>query len=247
MRRTLVFCSLLGCAANDGDGGMIVLNNSATAADTCSFTADVNEPFLASGTLVLNSPSPYLLTPLIQSKITPVMGMELQQTIEFRGAKIDLDIPTIKTHAGGTTNTYSFDSSELSTMHDQGITHFKSLFSGSVGPQGFANVAFDIVPLELLDAINAKIGSDPGSLDAEVVANITVFGDIGGNEVDSDLFVYPVTVCTDCITNIIGSCDMVPTGTTVRIGDPCNPFQDGVVDCCISGNTTVCPAPVPTM
>src|SRR5689334_25117192 len=121
MQRTLVLCFLLGCAANTGDGGMIVLNNSASAAGMCSFTADVNEPFKTSGTLVLGSPTPYLLTPLIQSKITPIMGQELQQTIEFRSAKIDLDIPAISTHANGMTNTYTFDASELASMHDEGI------------------------------------------------------------------------------------------------------------------------------
>jgi hypothetical protein len=247
MQRTLVLCFLLGCAANTGDGGMIVLNNSASAADMCSFTADVNEPFKTNGALFLQSPAPYLLTPLIQSKIDPIMGQELQQTIEFRSAHVDLDIPTISTHVNGTTTTYSFDASELATMHDEGITHFKSLFSGSVGPKGFANVAFDIVPLALLDAIAAKIGGDGGTLDAQIVANIVVVGDLGGDEVDSDLFVYPVTVCTDCIVNPIGDCSLVPTGATVRTGDPCNPFQDGLVDCCTSGNTTVCPAPVPSM
>ena len=243
MRRTLVLCFLLGCAANTGDGGMIVLNNSASAEGACSFTADVNEPFKTSGTLVLQSPAPYLLTPLIQSKITPIMGQELQQTIEFRSAKIDLEIPSITTHSPGTTNSYTFTDGELATMHDEGITHFKSLFSGSVGPNGFANVAFDIVPLALLDAIAAKVAGDDGTLTAQVVANIVVVGDLGGDEVDSDLFVYPVTICTDCITNTIGPCDMVPTGTTVRTGDPCNPFQDGLVDFCTSGGATVCPAP----
>ena len=246
MRRTLVLCFLLGCAANNGDGGMIVLNNSAAAAGSCAFMADVNEPFKTSGIISVGSPAPYLLTPLIQSKIQPIMGQELQQTIEFRGARIDLDIPSIKTHGGGTTNVYTFDNSELSTLHDQGVTHFKSLFSGSVGPQGFANVAFNIVPLELLDAIAAKISGDTGTLDAQIVANITAYGDIGGDEVDADLFVYPVTVCSNCIVNVVGTCPL-PSGTMILTGDPCNPFQDGLVDCCLDGSVTVCPAPIATM
>jgi hypothetical protein len=246
MRRTLCLLFLFGCAAKTGDGGMIVLSNSAATTDMCSFTADPNEPFISSGTIVLTSPAPYLLTPLIESKIDAIMGQELQQTIEFRGAKIDIVIETIQTHAGTTTNSYTFDSSELSMMHDEGITHFQSLFSGTLGPKAFANVSFDIVPLALLDAIATKIAGDSGTLSALLKVTIVIFGDLGGDEVDGDQFVYPVTVCTNCVVNPLGTCP-AKNGTMVRAGNPCNPFQDGVVDCCLMGNQLVCPAPVATM
>src|SRR5262245_37229857 len=110
MRRPLVLLLfLIGCAADNGNGGMFVLNNSA-AVSTWSFVGDQNQPFKTMGALNLTSPAPYLLTPLIESKIDAIMGMELDRTIAFRGAKIDLEIINpITTRTGlGMTSSFTF-------------------------------------------------------------------------------------------------------------------------------------------
>jgi hypothetical protein len=240
---------------------MIILNNSAPPADLCAFTADVNEPFITNGTLLLTARVPYVLTPLIQSKIDAAMGEELQRTLEFRGARIDLAVGTadnpIKVEGGGTTQTFTFTDTELAQLHDDGVTHFKSLFSGSLPPNGgFANVAFNIVPVQLLDAISQKVAGTTGNVDAEVVASIVPYGDIGGDNIDGDIFVYPVDVCTGCIANqVINNAGTGPepcplaSGTIIRTGNPCNIFQDGIVDCCtanvgMANESLVCPATI---
>jgi len=50
-----------------------------------------------------------------------------------------------------------------------------------------------------------------------------------------------VTICNDCVLQNIGTCGMV---TPMGAANPCNPFQDGVLDCCtVMGTSTVqCPA-----
>jgi hypothetical protein len=50
-----------------------------------------------------------------------------------------------------------------------------------------------------------------------------------------------VTVCSDCIINDLGACG---TKAAQNLGDPCNPYQDGIVDCCdTAGGGLICPAP----
>jgi hypothetical protein len=65
----------------------------------------------------------------------------------------------------------------------------------------------------------------------------TIHGDLGGDEVSASPFHFPISVCTDCVVNIVGACPAAGTQT----GNPCNVFQDGVVDCCTSGSQLVCP------
>jgi hypothetical protein len=87
----------------------------------------------------------------------------------------------------------------------------------------------------------AQAAGGSSSFHAQVVATVKVFGTLSGDRVESLPFKYPVTVCNDCIINILpGTC---PSTGTIRLGDPCNVFQDVPVDCCMetNGNLT-CPA-----
>jgi hypothetical protein len=69
-----------------------------------------------------------------------------------------------------------------------------------------------------------------------------IFGDFYGEEIESENFTYPVTVCSDCVVGGIFPACPVPATATVRTGNPCNPFQDGIVDCCDTGAGLLCPA-----
>jgi hypothetical protein len=75
-----------------------------------------------------------------------------------------------------------------------------------------------------------------------VLANVEAFGDLQGTEIVADPYQYPVTICNDCVVNNLGACSALPVGTIARTGNPCNPFQDGIVDCCEGTNGPVCPA-----
>ena len=86
----------------------------------------------------------------------------------------------------------------------------------------------------------------------ETVLDVRVqfFGTRSGDDVSSNTFRYPVTVCHDCLTNVLGPCAALPTDVEIRDGGACGPDQDGVIDCCLAADLTtrVCPAvpPVPT-
>ena len=176
-------------------------------------TSAADQPFLAHGAIAAGSPAGYLLTPLIQSRIEATVGHELERTIHLEGANII-----------------------LSTVGSDGklvqVAKFTSLFSGSLKPQSTVNVAFDLIP-----AASLNVGAN-----TEFNANVTVFGTLGGGRVDAEPFDYPVTVCTNCIINNLGTCATAATATNK--GNPCNPFQDGVVDCCTDTNGLRCPGPL---
>ena len=243
------------CVATSGDEGFVIRNNLAPNEGNCAFTATASAPFVSRGTLTSRATSPYILTPLIESRISAAMGQENLRTVALMGAKIDLSIGpiTVEDLQGNVTFTCSaegpnacFSEAERATLADAGVTKFRTPFAAPLPPNGgLASAVFDIVPTTTVSEIERKVGAlAAGSrMSALVLATATIYGRLGGSELDGLPFDYPVTVCSDCVVNDLGPCAGVAEDFEPRTGNPCNPFQDGVVDCCIgTGGALTCPA-----
>lgn len=248
-----VVLAAAGCA-DTGDEGFVIRNNLAATGTTCTFTATTASPFQSRGTLSTSSPVPYLLTPLIQSRITAAVGQENLRTVALAGAKVDLEVGpiTVEDANGGLVFSCAaeganacFDDAARTALAAAGTTKFRSLFSAPLAPNsGLTSASFDLVPTAVIREIERKAGALAAGarLHAQVVATATVYGDLNGTEVEGLPFVYPVTVCNDCVVNVVGTCAATPKTFMARPGNPCNRFQDGVLDCCTNGATLVCPA-----
>jgi hypothetical protein len=232
----LLVGSLSACA-DKGDEGMFILNNTAPPAGaTCMLTGDPAQPLIAAGEisyLAAAAGTGYVFTPLIESRITANMGDEALRTIHLEGANV-----TVAVANGGMSQSYT------------------ALFAGSVAPNGGStNVAFEVLPASSISALgmaNAVSGTN-----TEVVASITVYGTLGGGRIDGEPFQYPITIVAPGkgIVTGVGSMDTVASGgiscgaTTLPAASTttngCNPYQDGVLSCCLSnvGGTVheVCP------
>jgi hypothetical protein len=170
------------------------------------------------------------------------------------GAKIDLEIGpiTVEDAEGGLVFSCAaeganacFSESEAAALAAAGTTKFRSLFSAPLAPNGgLTSAAFDLVPTAALREIERKAGAIAAGarLHAQIVATAQLYGDLNGSEVEGVPFVYPVTACNDCVVNVVGTCAATPATFKPRTGNPCNPFQDGAVDCCSNGAALVCPA-----
>lgn len=237
MRVTLISIFALVACAEQGDEGMYVLNNTAVT-DKCVLTGTTSQPFMSHGEIYAFGDQGYFLTPLIQSRLVSPEGVDpIQNTIQLRSANIEL---TLKAVTVGLTN----------TQPDTSLGSLTALFSGALPPSGSVNVGFELIPLSILSNVVINAG-DPNtaSIRAEILASVTIIGDINGNEVTSSPFVYPVTACNDCIVRVYVdstgtplTCP-VPNTLSPSTGNACNHWQDGVVDCCRDGaGALVCPA-----
>jgi hypothetical protein len=65
-----------------------------------------------------------------------------------------------------------------------------------------------------------------------------------GASMTSDPFNYPLQVCSGCLIGNEGPCPFKSQPT--NLGNPCNPAQDQVVDCCTLNGALICPAVVST-
>jgi len=223
--------ALVACV-DTGDEGIYVVTNTAVTGGSCSLSGDPSQPQIGHGTINADSPIAYVMTPLIKSKILPVEGVDnSQKTVQLRGADVTLTLKavSIENPPG------SFTSTNPNTALGE---PFSVLFSGALGPAASVNSFVDIIPPQQLRAIGAMAGG--GAINAEVLAEVVIKGDLNGDEIKSQPFFYPVTVCNDCVVNIVGAC---PVTGMIRGGNACNPFQDGIVDCCTETSGAVsCPA-----
>lgn len=222
---TLAPFALVGCLANTGDEGMFIVNNTAVTGTTCTLTGMTGQPFTAAGIIAAGSPSGYFFTPLIESRITADLTMAdqvEQRTITLEGAHISLSA------TGATGQSVAIAE-----------PNYDALFAATVPPLGDVNVGFELIS-------KATIASFGTTMPAEIEARVIIYGKMGGGDLTGTPFTYPVTICEDCVVNILpGGCGVAAAAT--NLGDPCNVFQDGVVDCCSNpDNTVTCPSPAPS-
>lgn len=220
---------MIACVSS-GDEGMVVLSNQAVTG-ACSLTSNPTNAQIGHGTIFSGGSEPYVLTPLIQSRIVQMDGVDQStRTIQLRGADVTLTLKSITLEdAGGAITT---------TTKNMMFPSFSLLFAGSLPPSGYASAFIDIIPVSILREIDA-MGTGV-RMDAEVLAEVTVKGELGDKTIAAEPYFYPVNVCNQCVVNVIGAC---PVTGSVRTGNACNVFQDGVVDCCTEDTGVVsCPA-----
>ena len=112
---------------------------------------------------------------------------------------------------------------------------------------GVTDGAFEAVPAALLAAIVGVKGT--ATFRTELIVKATVFGEMAGDDVTSNEFQFPITVCSDCVLNVLRDAMDAPVACPAMMeiankGNSCNVFQDGVVDCCTKSGMLICPAPV---
>lgn len=237
MQRTLIMmCLGLGlaaCAADNGDEGIFISKN-VTPGEGCTFSSSPTELFNPHGTVSIFSPEGYRMFPQLVSKITASATNVSARTIQVKGSRVDIEI--LDPSLGG--------------ISGDGITRFDSRFAAPLSPNGgITDAAFEAIPSAFLQAVAQAKGITPMSTErfmTEVIVHAKVYGDLAGSEVVSQDYEYPVTICNNCVTKVLGTCPL-PLGTMVLAPtNPCSAYQDGLSDCCVSDGKVVCPGVVAT-
>jgi hypothetical protein len=217
--------ALAACTASEGDEGIFISKNVAPATG-CTFSASASELFLTHGTMSLAGSS-YKVHPQMVSKITATDTNVQARTILVRGARVDIEL------------------TDSSVTVPDSVLHFESRFAAPIAPNGgITDAEFVGLSSEFIDAMRTAYGGTK-DFETEVIINAVVFGDLSGSEVTSQKFQFPVTVCTNCVVNVRGTCPL-PAGTTVQSSPGvCSQFQDGYSECCtLASGELQCPATV---
>lgn len=195
------------CTTDGGSTFFIVQNQVPT--EGCQISPDVGSTFLSKGVVEGDFARGYLFTPVVRSLFSESENPDVNRGIIVSGADVSL----------------SFPSGELDD-----IPTFRQSFSMYIPQGGSSSVGFDIIPGPYLADIAAAIPGDTGVI--QVRAEINMFGDADGRDVDAETFIYNVDVCRGCLATFYGLCSELPDGTTFDQGGACDVFQDAQVDCC---------------
>ena len=195
------------CTTDGGSTFFIVQNQ--VPEEGCQISPDVGSSFLSKGVVEADFARGYLFTPVVRSLFSESENPDVNRGIIVSGADVSL----------------SFPSGELDD-----IPTFRQSFSMYIPQGGSSSVGFDIIPGPYLADIAAAIPGESGVI--QVRAEINMFGEADGRDVDAETFFYNVDVCRGCLATFYGPCSELPEGTTFDQGGACDVFQDAQVDCC---------------
>ena len=216
-----------GCTTDSG-GSMIIVQNQVPD-DGCIIPSSQSATFRGRGIIDVQAGEGYVFTPLLQSLVLENTTSDSPRVVAVRGADVDLSFPD-----------GFFSAEEETELQGSRLTRFSTAFSGSVFPGAFTSFGFVIVPRGLLERLDVELGSGE---QVAVTAEVTVFGELDGDDVDSVPFIYPVDVCDGCMRIDNGDCTSLGDNFEPLEGGECNLLQDVQVDCCTVGGAVRCPVP----
>lgn len=206
-----------GCT--DGGQSILIVQNQVPG-DACSLNASGAGVGLGRGVIDVASPSGYVFNPVVRNLSQQPLATENGTRIAFiEGFDVDITYPG----AGSCTS-------------DASLTTFSRPIGLTVDPSGTGVVSVEIVPQELLASCSV---SGDGRID--LTAEVTMFGQMDGGDIETNTFPYPIQVCDGCTRVNLGLCTEFTA--PVLTGNGCNAYQDFELSCCQSSTgATVCPA-----
>jgi hypothetical protein len=123
------------------------------------------------------------------------------------------------------------------------LVHYQIPWSGGV-PSGGGQLSaiVDAFPVPLAQALGGAggFGTQPT---VTVDLQIQALGKTNsGQNMTSDPFHFPLHLCSGCLVGSVTPCPF--SGTPTHLGNPCNPAQDELIDCCTDNGALICPPPV---
>ena len=219
--------ALGGSACTDGGSPLVIRQNNAPGEESCIAAPSLTTISLTRGRIDTRGGAPFYLTPLVQNYASSDGGIyTAQRTILLEGARVEMSF----------VDGDLFTGAEQSALAADGLTRFESHFSAPVDPdEGLATLGFELIQSGLLEAIDGKLAAGESTL---ITTTTTIYGTMGGGDVESQAFPYTVEVCKGCLSVSAGACPL-PADTEISPGDSCG---GGLVTCCDDGGTLVCPA-----
>jgi hypothetical protein len=231
----------LGCGKVPGQ--FIILDNKVPSA-TCTVTADPGATSLVSGLMdvsIVNDAAltAYLTIPLMENDLPPPSAGQFVDGNRIALSSFDVDLHLVSNPSHPPDVVTLFQGLE---GNQDPLVHFNVPTSGSVPSGGGHSASFiDSFPASLARTIRNFNDLPPGS-QLQVEIRLSARGSTLAGAIQSDDFVFPISVCNGCLVSSLSTC---PVKTPpVSKGNPCNVSQDAFVDCCMLGTELVCPSVV---
>jgi hypothetical protein len=203
----------------------------------CSYTTSQTSAFLFSGTYDVGLGASYPLVMQLGNQMLPRSTGVAADPIHAESSRISLQGADITiTHPDGSA-VQRADGSNAS---------FETLGSafvdvGSGGTPGLGILGVTGIDQGTTKALCTQL-TDPGQR-IDLVLNVKVFGKtLGGTDVESQNFTFPVSVCKGCLVDRSDGCAVSATPVATTGAKPCSPGADVPITCgsCVGSSPGIC-------
>jgi hypothetical protein len=217
-----------GCEENSAS--LVILQNQVPG-EGCVVSSEPSGDYRPQGKLdvfwytEIGEPTSYYMFPLVQNNLVSTVdednGVVEQNCITIKETQVDLDLGALGTYV------------------ESNFTKYSVPTAVTICPGETRAVSVMVVPNQVVSLIASQI---PENGMEYFNAKIRMVGKRGSTKIKSNSLTYPIFVCNGCLINNLGSCDTANIPQDPDPGNPCNPAQDDMLDCCTQGVEWVCPA-----
>ena len=210
----------------------------------CAITTD-RMTYRGEGTIDLSLVSPgaesaYFMFPLVINNLPGSTGGEPDgNEIDVHSFAVDIGT-TRQSYLPANVQTLFNDLNRDPGTHDYALLHYSLPWAVTISSGGGLAATFvSAFPVELAQRVLATgdIGVSASSM--TVNARVRVFGTTNTQDMESDPFDFPISVCNGCLVHSLLPCPV--TSAPTFGGNACNLSQDSLVDCCSLNGALVCP------
>jgi hypothetical protein len=212
---TLALALALASGCVEDDRGFVIVQNQIPEPG-CIAPGGTSSLYRSSGTLDVSAVAKgylygYVMFPLVENNLTATAATDNQperNSLQMRRFDVSLDM------------------GELPVAQDD----FSVGASGLIKPGATRSFGVEVLPAALVSKMAG--GSFPPGWAPVVMVTIRAVADRSGGEVESGEFIYPVTICSECLVDWQDPCpDPEDTSVTVYKNE-CGRPQDDRLTCC---------------
>ncbi len=224
----IAVASSASCVDNDGSILIIGLlapptSSGSGASATCTYTANVDGPFLSNGAMDIAFAQQYTPVLLLGNQLVATGNAELDR-VETNNVNIEGAIVRVTSASGASLDKYTVPGTSF-------------LFASSGGTPGLAAYGTTLISPNATAALGTFTGTK------RVISYVKVFGTTtGGTHIESGEVPFSINVCDGCLVVFPTEADdpaqvkqpnCLASGTTggTTITQPCSVGQDQPVDC----------------
>ena len=177
--------------------------------------------------LLKNQPAYYDMFLLVKNNLlsTENTGSAVEENcIVLDKAQVDLSLGTLGDHV------------------ESSLTRYEVPLALTICPGEEKGVTVRVIPSQVVELIGNQINEGSTVL---ATARVKLVGKRGSQNIPSNSIQYPIFLCNGCLVHNLGLCSSDTIPERPKTGNPCNPAQDDIIECCSEGGDLVCPAVAP--
>ncbi len=137
----------------------------------------------------------------------------------------------------------NLDMGSLGDYVESSLTRYEVPLALTICPDEEKAVTVRVIPSQVVQLVASQINEGSTVL---ATAHVELVGKRGSFDIPSNSVDFPIFLCNGCLVQNMGLCSSDTIPESPKTGNPCNPSQDEIIECCSEGADLICPATAPS-